>query len=280
MGRLDPKQMYRDPEQVEPGFEPIMHSIHYPSGKDKVHGLLMMAGGRGERPLLLLLHGFPGTERNLDVAQALRMAGCHVAFFHYRGAWGSPGEFSFAHVLEDPHNVLDYLLSPEVAQQYRIDRSNVFVAGHSMGGFAALHTGATRSDLKGCCGIAPYDFGKGHLIAQRSPEAAEVYNMVMGQPLSELRTRSDGALLEEMAAHAQDYALEGLADGLAGKNILLFGFDQDDASVPDLHVEPLVELYGARSSVRYERYDTDHSYNSKRIAVATALCDWMAGLED
>ena len=135
---VDSTRIFTDPSDVEPGFEPMMYSIPYPSGGVKVNGLLMTGAGREPSPLVVLLHGFPGTERNLDVAQALRMAGCHVAFFHYRGAWGSPGTFSFSHVLEDPCSVIDYLKSPEVAVQYRIDTDNIFVVGHSMGGFAAL----------------------------------------------------------------------------------------------------------------------------------------------
>jgi hypothetical protein len=34
------------------------------------------------------LHGFPGNERNFDVAQALRRAGYAALVFHYRGSWG------------------------------------------------------------------------------------------------------------------------------------------------------------------------------------------------
>ena len=45
--------------------------------------------GAGPHPALVLLHGFPGFERNLDLAQAARRAGWTVVFFHYRGSWGS-----------------------------------------------------------------------------------------------------------------------------------------------------------------------------------------------
>ena len=114
---VDPTRIFTDPTDVEPGFEPMMYSVPYPSGDVMVNGLLMTAAGSAPCPLVVLLHGFPGTERNLDVAQALRMAGCHVAFFHYRGAWGSPGDFSFVNVLEDPNNVIDYFKRPEIARQ-------------------------------------------------------------------------------------------------------------------------------------------------------------------
>lgn len=280
MAKVDPGKIFTDPEVVEPGFEPIMHSIHYPSGGVNVHGLLMMAGGSGQHPLVLLLHGFPGTERNLDIAQALRMAGCHVAFFHYRGAWGSPGDFTFTNVLEDPHNVLDYLMSPAIAEQYRIDTKNVFVVGHSMGGFAALHTGAARSDLRGCCGIAPYDFGKAHLDASANPDQAASYRAVMGQGLPELKTLSDTALLEELDKNAEAWRLEPLADKLAGKEVLLFAFDKDDASTLEQHLEPMKAAYQNKANLQYVQLDTDHSYNDKRVAVAKVLAIWISEAVD
>ena len=42
------------------------------------------------------MHGLPGNERNLDLAQAIRRAGWDVLTFTYRGAWGSPGDFSIS----------------------------------------------------------------------------------------------------------------------------------------------------------------------------------------
>jgi hypothetical protein len=64
-------------------------------------GLIYEAPGVGPHPTALVLHGFPGNERNLDLAQAIRRAGWNAVFFHYRGAWGSEGSFGFVHVLED-----------------------------------------------------------------------------------------------------------------------------------------------------------------------------------
>ena len=48
----------------------------------------------------MLLHGFPGNEQNLDLAQVIRRAGWNVLTLHYRGAWGSPGSFSIGNVLQ------------------------------------------------------------------------------------------------------------------------------------------------------------------------------------
>ena len=49
-------------------------------------GMMLGANGQGPHPTIVLLHGFPGNEKNLDLAQSLRRAGYNVLFFHYRGA--------------------------------------------------------------------------------------------------------------------------------------------------------------------------------------------------
>jgi len=55
------------------------------------NAIVYEAQGAGPHPTVVLLHGFPGNEKNLVLAQALRRAGWNVVFFHYRGSWGSGG---------------------------------------------------------------------------------------------------------------------------------------------------------------------------------------------
>jgi hypothetical protein len=48
-------------------------------------GFMYRANGPGKHPTMLLLHGFPGNERNPDLAQAIRGHGWNVVYFDYRG---------------------------------------------------------------------------------------------------------------------------------------------------------------------------------------------------
>ena len=89
-----------------------------------------------------------------------------------------------------------------------IDTDNIFVVGHSMGGFAALLTGAARDDLRGVAGIAPYDFGKAYLAAMADPSGAQAYEQVMGQPLPELKLETPDVLLKDLEAHAQQWCFD------------------------------------------------------------------------
>src|SRR4051812_45063848 len=77
-----------------------MVTMQIPSHGSPMNGLVYVAAGAGPHPVVILLHGFPGNERNLDLAQDMRRAGWDVLFFNYRGSWGTPGDFSFSHSME------------------------------------------------------------------------------------------------------------------------------------------------------------------------------------
>ena len=71
----------------------IMDAFTLPSHGSQINVIAYVASGAGPHPVVVMLHGFPGNERNLDVAQATRRAGYTVLVSSYRGAWGSQGAF-------------------------------------------------------------------------------------------------------------------------------------------------------------------------------------------
>jgi pimeloyl-ACP methyl ester carboxylesterase len=83
-------QLTGDP-QPDPQYPPAMAELTILSNGSRMPALLYQANGAGPHPTVLLLHGFPGNEKNLDIAQVLRRDGFNVLFFHYRGAWGTEG---------------------------------------------------------------------------------------------------------------------------------------------------------------------------------------------
>src|SRR5580700_12335767 len=110
-----------------------MQELQIPSHGALLNGFVYVAAGAGPHPAVILLHGFPGNERNLDLAQDIRRAGWDVLYFDYRGSWGSTGEFSFTHGIEDTAAAIDYLRSPAMARTLRLDPSRIVLIGHSMG---------------------------------------------------------------------------------------------------------------------------------------------------
>lgn len=79
-------------------------------GMERLFRARVAVFGIGGVDTSILLNGIPGCERNLDLAQALRWAGFHVMTFHYSGSWGSDGDYSLTHDLEDADTVLDFIL--------------------------------------------------------------------------------------------------------------------------------------------------------------------------
>jgi len=78
---------------------PSMDELAIPSHGSRMNALVYLAAGSGPHPVVVFLHGYPGNEKNLDLAQAVRRAGFDAVYFDYRGTWGSGGTFSFGHGL-------------------------------------------------------------------------------------------------------------------------------------------------------------------------------------
>ena len=63
-------------------------TFQIPSHGALLNAIAYIAPGAAPHPVVLLLHGFPGNEKNLDLAQAIRRDGWDVVYFDYRGSWG------------------------------------------------------------------------------------------------------------------------------------------------------------------------------------------------
>src|ERR1700723_4233340 len=98
-----------------------MAVLHIPSHGLLINGLVYQPAGAGPHPTLIICHGLPGNEKNLDLAQAVRRAGWNTVTFNYRGSWGSPGVYSFGHNLEDADAVVAYVRDPANAKALNVD---------------------------------------------------------------------------------------------------------------------------------------------------------------
>ncbi len=107
-----------------------------PSNSSLMQGFMYKANGKQKHSTLLLLHGWPGNERNLDLAQIVRAHGWNVIYFNYRGSWGSQGNFSFENCVQDVINLVSFCNKYQDSLQ--IDTSNIVLFGHSMGGWVCL----------------------------------------------------------------------------------------------------------------------------------------------
>src|SRR5271168_2435977 len=154
-----PAAIFTDPP-ADKAHPAAMTVLHVPSHGVLINGLLYSPPGAGPHPTLVICHGLPGNEKNLDLAQAVRRAGWNAVTFNYRGSWGSPGVFRFAQNIEDAEAVLAYLRDAANAKRLGVDTSRIVIAGHSMGGWVTVNVAAHDHRLIGAILISAADMAK------------------------------------------------------------------------------------------------------------------------
>lgn len=269
-----PGAVTRDPP-ADPAAPADMAAFVLPSGDAAMNAVFYLAAGNRPHPTLLLLHGFPGNEQNLDLAQAARRAGWNVLTLHYRGSWGSPGSFSFAHAAEDARNALAFLRRPEIVARYRIDPDRIAVAGHSMGGLMAAWASA-EGGVTGTALIDAWD-----IAAERAAIADPVYRQTfideeLRGDMPPLAGTSMDALLAEIAAPGDALNLRALLPALAPRPLLILGARRGNGSESEDYARRARAAGG--SAVTSAIMDTDHSFSDHRIALAGALVSWLESL--
>lgn len=270
---IDP--VIEDPPAAEPPA--TMGGVRFQSAGANLNGVLYEAAGPGPHPTLLLLHGFPGNELNADIAQAVRRAGWNALIFHYRGSWGSEGAFGFAHVIEDGQTVFDALREARFAREHRIDPARVSVFGHSMGGFAALHTGAGRPEARCVLSVAGANMGSigGNLAdpAVASAVAARFQDWGEGY----IRDVSGEALVAELRANAAGFDTLALAPRLATRPLLLVTGLADDVTPTATSHDPLVAALRAAGATNLQevRLEADHAFNGARVRLAREVVGFL-----
>jgi uncharacterized protein len=271
---LDPILM--DPVTVDRAYPPALEPAVIQSHGAKLNGIVYVAEGAGPHPAVIVLHGYPGNERNLDLAHAIRRAGWNVLFFHYRGAWGSEGRFSTAHAIEDVHAAVAFMRSPDSSRNYRIDPDRLAVIGHSMGGYIAVEAAAADPSLPCVASLAGANLGKfGELAQQSSKFASPLANYI--DDANAIVGAAGKAAVARWMEHAQEYDLRRLVPKLTGKSLLLIGA-QGDTIVPlNQHHEPLVKALrkGGHGDLTVETLDSDHVFSSRRIALARIVVQWL-----
>jgi alpha/beta superfamily hydrolase len=265
-----PRAIYTDPAPDQ-AFPARMTVLHIPSHEVAFNGVAYVPAGAGPHPALLICHGLPGNEKNLDLAQAVRRAGWVAVTFNYRGSWGSPGTFSFAGNLEDAAAALAYIRDPNVAAALHIDAKRIAILGHSMGGWVAAKTAARDHGLIGAVLVSAADM-------------ATLFSLPHDKLVAEMADDMEslaGVTAESMAgqqeAHAGDYSMLASAAELASTPLLVL--TADDGLAPD--GDALVKAVKAHGGKRVNAMHvaTDHSWSDHRIGLESTVIRWIQKLE-
>lgn len=237
-----------------------------------MNALLFEASGKGPHATVILMHGLPGNERNLDLAQAIRRSGWDVLTFTYRGAWGSAGDFSIANAMEDTQAALDFARSPEAAK-FGIDARHLVLAGHSMGGATAMMTAAGARGLDGLILIDAWNIARG--TSKGAETRAELING-MDDFGNSLHGATPESVADEVVARRTQWDLVAAAPRLAQLPILTVTAKYGGA-LPNRLTTAALRGAGNRRVTAVEM-DTDHAFSDHRIALASTIIGWLRSL--
>lgn len=257
-----------------------MDAVQVPSHGALMNGIVYVAAGEGPHPIVILLHGFPGNEQNLDLAQDIRRAGGDVLFFHYRGSWGSPGDYSFSHGIEDTAAAIAYLRDPAVAKKLRADPSRIVLLGHSVGGFNAVEAGAADPAVFAVGIISAADIGG--RVPAHLPKFAEgmarkkIGDALASQGMSPLSGVTPDSLAQDTMDHAAQWLFPPKAAALATRPFLAITSDDGNTASTAALTEALKKAGDTR--VTEAHFATDHSYSDKRQEMSAAVVQWLNGL--
>ena len=251
-----------------------MDAFVIPSGEVAMNAVMYVAAGSGVHPTLLLLHGFPGNEQNLDLAQAARRAGWNVLTLHYRGSWGSPGIFSFTNAAEDAFNALLFLEEASTVAKYRIDTSAIVVAGHSMGGFMAAEAAAAEPRVAGLFLIDLWDPAQ-TVAALATPQGEAGWKAEVAGDLPPLSGASYESLTAEIKGDTQKFDLGRKLVGYGRRPLTIIGAER---GIGAMARKVGADAQSANPNSRLMVWPTDHSFSDKRIALADALVRFLAGV--
>jgi pimeloyl-ACP methyl ester carboxylesterase len=258
-------------------YPAAMEAFQISSHGAMLNALAYIAEGAGPHPVVLLLHGFPGNEKNLDLAQAIRRDGWDVVYFDYRGSWGSPGDFSFTHSIEDTQSAIAYLPDAAHAKKLRSDSGYIVLIGHSMGGFMARYVGAQDSAIKAVGLISAADMGVDKVQSlkpgQEKEAVAHLAAHFAAEGMAPLAGCTPESLAKEIIANATAWNIPNLAPKLANRPMLVITSDDGLAPSNDAFVEALHKA-GA-TDITTVHLTTDHSYSDQRIALQKAVLETL-----
>jgi len=244
-----------------------MTELFIPSGNALLAGFIYKANGPQKHPTLLLLHGYPGNERNLDLAQVVRAHGWNVIYFDYRGSWGSQGQFGFKNCVEDVVNVVAFCKKNQ--DSLKIDTSNIVLFGHSMGGWVCLKALQQLPEVKKGVALSTWNIyddykkvltEKELLLLANDPDRGGRYFVL------------NASLKDIFSPVLKDPGYFNLANGaaaLTGKQVIMLDEHDHNRLLADA-IKSLNKSY-----FDYQVWQTDHPFTNKRVALIKMVLSFL-----
>lgn len=241
-----------------------LDGLLFESKGETLIGALFLAAGPGRKPTALVLHGIPGIEKNHDICLALQAIGWNALVFHYRGSWGSSGEYTFAGLPEDAVAAIDALV-----QHPAVDPDRIIAIGHSMGGFTAVLTGVRDVRVKAVCAIGMLGDVRGHALGQ-AEHAAEYAAFLPGTDATRLAAsfRALGDALNPCL----------VAGRLSPRPLLVIHGGQDEIVPLAQHGQAVFDAASEPKQLRVLP-EGDHGFTWWRDWLVNEVVAWVEGLD-
>ena len=227
-----------------------------------IYGFEYTANGKKLHPTIIFMHGLPGNERNLDIAQNLRRAGYNTVFFNYRGSWGSEGKYSFANSIQDVDAVINHITDSANQERFKVDPKRIALVGHSLGAGIALLEGLNNKRVKAVVGISVFNpftifqgpQAPGNLIGLK--EYLSTLGMLKTDP---------NIYLQDILDKVNDYNIEKMVSE-TNKPVLIIDEQKNNIYFGQ---------YSDKKNLTYRIWDTDLAFTNRRIALSNELKDWL-----
>jgi pimeloyl-ACP methyl ester carboxylesterase len=241
--------------------------LFIPSGGSHLAGLIYRANGMAKHPTLLLLHGYPGNERNLDLAQVVRAHGWNVIYFDYRGSWGSGGKFSFKNCIDDVVNVVAFC--NRYQDSLKIDTSNIVLFGHSMGGWVCLKALQRLPQIKKGLALSTWNIADDFKRVMNKHELLSLANSSEIGPKYFVLNASLDELFSPVINERPYFQLVNDGMKLANKQVVMLDEHGRNSQVAEV-IEKNNNVY-----FNYEVWKTDHSFTNKRVSLMNKLIAFL-----
>ncbi|OIO06182.1 MAG: hypothetical protein AUJ52_12680 [Elusimicrobia bacterium CG1_02_63_36] len=210
-------------------------------------------------PAVLMLHGFPGSEQNVDVQRALLAEGVASFRLCFQGAWGSEGFYRFSTLISQAKAALRYL-----ARRRGVDRNRLGVFGFSMGGWTALNLLGEAPSIKTAMAVSPVG-GPEMIVPSNSP--------FIRSHCAPLRVKSPTALIGDFRAAVRRFDPAAAVARSHAKILLVHG--TADEVIPDAVSRGIRAAAGARGRLILAR-GAGHAYLDRRAWLSKRAADWFA----
>jgi dipeptidyl aminopeptidase/acylaminoacyl peptidase len=222
-------------------------------------GTLFRTRGTGRFPAAIVLHGFPGFEKNYDIVRTLQQLGYHSLIFHYRGAWGSEGKYTVTGQINDVQSALEMLRN-----RSDVDPNKILVVGHSMGSWLAVNIGAIDQEVIGVVAIS----GVGDMRKRGKSNRKRVESS-----LRFLRGITYEQYLSDTEKRLEKYNPVEKIDEISPRPVLIIHGENDEV----VNVDNAYDLYEAAGEPKDLHIvdGADHVFSYQRKEVLDKIVSWI-----